>query len=89
MMKQYIGRKINVITNHFTRTNRAGEIVEYDHVDLSPSDPVITEIMSKHACVRFVMPDMFGTCDYDMSRLNVHIAPNEAGDYVITDVDWG
>lgn len=88
--ENYIGHKINTITKHISRKRFNGEIVEYDNVELAPNDPVIADIMARHSSVRFHMPaDTMSSCDFDMSRMNVHIEQNEAGEYVITAVDWG
>lgn len=62
---------------------------KYTTTDPGMNDPVVKEIESLHANVRFRPPGWAGTCDFNTNRLNVNIVKNEeTGDYYIQSVDF-
>lgn len=88
--QDYVGKKVGVkAEDREMKLDSLDEPIQYTHYELDENDPVIAEIKTKHSKVRVWLPNTMGTMDHVLTRLNIHIDKNDAGDYVISKVRYG
>lgn len=86
----YIGKKVNVREEEVElNLPNLGIKQKLTQCHLDESDPVVQELNLKHSNIRWWVPGVMGTCDWQPSRLNVHVDKNDAGDYVVTCIKYG
>ena len=86
---KYVGQKVLLIGTKKTIELESIGKHEYTNYDIAPEDTVIAEITSLHPNCRVWLPGTMGTCDYNLSRLNVHVEEQADGSFEIVRVNFG
>lgn len=81
--EKYVGTQVAVVESEPDSKGRT-------HLEIKKGDSVLSEIISAHGDnVRVFLPGMFGTMDFNPSRLNVSVEKQADGSYKIVSVNFG
>ena len=81
--EKYVGAQVTVEESEADSKGRT-------HLEVKKSDSVYSEIVKAHGDnVRVFLPGMFGTMDFDPSRLNVSVEKQVDGTFKIVNINFG